>query len=184
MTFHHGKEICDTNIPTAPLSSMFSPCEIFFYKGWKNLEESAKIFTGMLENKTITNYIRISLSFCMYCDNGYLNQFLQFSELLDKQLPLFLKVHTAIKIWGHPKDILYSLSSIALITASLSLAILCAIGSRGMTVLSGTKAMLRFCSARSSRGLGTLIYNRTPYWILFLAQHHRKIEVPLCSLPG
>ena len=45
----------------------------------------------------------------------------------------------------------------------------------GLTVPSGTKAMPRFRSARSSQRLETPIYNRTPYWILFLAQHHRKI---------
>ena len=33
----------------------------------------------------------------------------------------------------------------------------------------------RFRSARSSRGLETPIYIRTPYWILFLAHHHRQI---------
>ena len=46
---------------------------------------------------------------------------------------------------------------------------------RGMTVLSGTEATLRFRSARSSRGLETSFYNRTPNWNHFLAQHHRKI---------
>ena len=33
----------------------------------------------------------------------------------------------------------------------------------------------RFRSARSSLGLKMPIYNRTPYWIHFLAQYHRKI---------
>ena len=47
---------------------------------------------------------------------------------------------------------------------------------RGMTLLSGTE--------RPSLGLETPIYNRTPYQIPFLAQHHRKIEEHLCSLPG
>ena len=41
----------------------------------------------------------------------------------------------------------------------------------GMTVLSGTSAEPRFRSARSSLGLETSIYNRTPYKILILHQH-------------